>query len=118
MSGLFQRRVRGFRVVEVVAFAVFLVTALVVYLGKTSAGRENADIGRVEREIDEEQDRLRLLRADVAYLEQPERISRLSSQYLGLQPITAKHETEPEALAEIARAGLVPDPAAQQKATP
>lgn len=118
MIGLFQRRVRGFRVVEVAAFGIFLVTAMVVYLGKTNAGRENADIGQVEREIQEEQDRLRLLRADVAYLEQPERISRLSSQYLGLEPITAKRETQPEALPDIARAGPAADPAAQQKATP
>lgn len=115
MSGIFQRRVRGFRVVEVAAFAIFVATALMVYLGKTTAGRENADIVRIEREIEAERERLRLLRADVAYLEQPERLSRLSSQYLGLQPITAKRETEPEALPEIARAGLLSGPASRQQ---
>jgi cell division protein FtsL len=117
MSGLFKRRVRGFLVVEVAAFAIFLTTAMVVYLSKTGAGRENAAIVEVNREIDDEQDRLRLLSAEVAYLEQPERIERLSTQYLGLQPITATREAQPEALPQIAQAALTATPA-QKKATP
>jgi cell division protein FtsL len=111
-GGLFSRRVRGFRIIEVVALGVLLLTVLSVYLSKTGAGRENADIVRVEQEIRQEKSRLRLLAAEVAYLEQPERIERLSSQYLGLQPISAKREAPPEALADIARAALVEKPGA------
>lgn len=110
MTGLFQRRVRGFRVVEVAALAVLLVTVLVVYLSKTGAGKENSEIGRVEQQIEDEKSRLRLLSAEVAFLEQPERIERLSSQYLGMAPITAKRETPAEALPDIARAGMAPPP--------
>jgi cell division protein FtsL len=117
MIGLFNRRVRGFRVIEVAAFAVFLTTAMVVYLSKTGAGRDNAAIVEINQEIDDERRQLRLLSAEVAYLEQPERIERLSSQYLGLQPIAATREAQPEALPQIAQAALTPGPA-QKKATP
>ena len=117
--GLFQRRVRGFRVIEVIAMGLLWVTALAVYLGKTGAGGERADIAQVERDIGQEHRRLKVLRAEVAYLEQPERIERLSEQYLGLQPVAEKHETPPEALPDIARAGLsAPAPAGQAKASP
>lgn len=118
MTGLFQRRVRGFRVVEVAALAVLLVTVLVVYLSKTGAGKENSEIGRVEQQIEDERSRLRLLSAEVAFLEQPERIERLSTQYLGMAPITAKRETPVEALPDIARAGMTASPPAEQRAAP
>lgn len=112
-AGIFQRRVRGFRVVEIVALSFLLVLVLGVYLAKAGAGRERADIAQVERQITDEQRRMKLLRAEVAYLEQPERIERLSS-IIGLAPINAKRETPPEALPDIARAGMVtPAPAAK-----
>lgn len=117
MIGLFNRRVRGFRVIEVAAFAIFLTTAMVVYLSKTGAGRDNAEIVQINQQIADEQGQLRLLSAEVAYLEQPERIERLSTQYLGLQPIAAAREAQPEALPQIAQAALAAGPA-PQKATP
>ena len=45
---------------------------------------------------------MRLLRAEIAHLEDPGRIERLSSQYLGLKPVDAKREASPEALGQIA----------------
>ena len=47
----------------------------------------------MEQQIADEQHRVRLLGAELAHLEAPERIERLSQQYLGLAPIDAKHET-------------------------
>ncbi|MCI3181170.1 cell division protein [Caulobacter sp. CCUG 60055] len=111
LSDLFDRRVRGFRVIEVGALAVLLALALGVYLSKTGAGREGAETAKVQREIQDERSRIRMLRAEVAYLEQPERIERLSSQYLGLQPTVAKRETDPDALVEIARDAAMAKPA-------
>jgi len=118
MSNLFQRRVRGFRLVEIVALGVLLTTILVVYLAKTGAGRENADIVQVEQQIQLERERLRLLSAEVAFLEQPERIERLSSQYLGMGPLASKRETPVEALPAIARAAEPPAPTEPGRATP
>lgn len=124
MTGLFQRRVRGFRVVEVAALAILLVIVLVVYLSKTGAGRENSEIVTVEQQIEAEQSRLRLLSAEVAFLEQPERIERLSTQYLGMAPVSAKREAPVEALPDIARAAMAtpavapPAQSAPQAASP
>jgi len=98
IADLYRRRVRGFRVVEVAGLAVLLVLMLVVYLAKTFAGSERTEIARVERQISDEKVRVRLLRAEVAHLEQPERIERLSRQFLGMEPVTAKREVNIETI--------------------
>ncbi len=76
---------------------------LALYLTKTAAGSEGARLIEVNRKIAEEQRRVKLLKAELAYLEQPRRIERLAQNYLALQPLSAKHEAQPAALAEIAR---------------
>ncbi|MGC1302968.1 MAG: cell division protein [Caulobacteraceae bacterium] len=103
LAFLFQKRIRGFRVAELAAF--FCLTALVfgVYFSKAHAGGETAKIGDVDQQITEEQRRVRLLNAELAHLEEPARIERLSEQYLGLAPIDAKRETSATNLMEIAR---------------
>ncbi len=100
---LLDRRVRGFRLVDLVAMALLMALVMSVYLAKTIAGRERAEIAHVEKQIADEHDRIRLLKAEVSHLEQPSRISGLSTGYLGLAPISAKREVTPEALAQIAR---------------
>jgi len=102
LTGLFDQRVRGFRVVELGGLAVLLALVLAVYLSKAGAGGERADIDGVQQKIQEEQVRIRLLQAEVANLEQPERLEALSSQYLGLQPVPAKHEVQADALPDLA----------------
>jgi len=74
---LLDRRYRGFRVIEIGGLGVLLVLALVVYLAKTHAGGERADIDRIQAQIDDEQARVTLLKAEVAKLEQPERLETL-----------------------------------------
>jgi hypothetical protein len=107
MTGLFQRRFRGFRIVELVIGAVLVVLMLSVYLAKAGAGRERSEIAQVQASIEEERTRMKLLRAEVAYLEQPERIERLSTM-IGLTPITARREASVEALPQLALAGPPP----------
>jgi hypothetical protein len=102
LSGLFDQRVRGFRIVEVGGLAVLLTLVLAVYLSKAGAGGKRADIDHVQQQIYDEQTRIRLLQAEVANLEQPERLEALSGQYLGLQAVPAKHEVQPEALPDLA----------------
>ena len=99
---LLDRKVRGFKLVDVVALCLLAALVLGVYLAKTMAGRERAEIARVERTIAAERGRIRLLEAEVSHLEQPARIGQLSQAYLGLAPITAQNEATPETLDEIA----------------
>jgi hypothetical protein len=110
---LFARRVRGFRVIEVGGFACLIALVLGVYLFKGMAGAEGAQIADTNRQIAAEQVKVRALRAELAHLEAPERLERLSTQYLGLQPVSPRHETAPEALHAVQASGLV-----QPSATP
>jgi cell division protein FtsL len=101
----FTHRVRGFRLMDLIGIAVLVSVVLGVYLAKTIAGRERADIARIERQIDAEKTRIRLLQAEVAHLERPGRIERLSTSYLGLKPVTVTNEASLGQLAELARNG-------------
>jgi len=111
------RRVRGFRLVDLVAFSILAVLILGVYLAKTIAGGERARIASVERQIGAEKARIRLLQAEVSHLEQPARIERLSETYLGMGPVAFRREAGVEALPELARKPLTP-PAKPVEATP
>ena len=113
---LFTKRIRGFRVAELAAFGCLSALVLTVYFSKAHAGGETARIDDVEQQITDEQHRVRLLGAELAHLEAPERIERLSQQYLGLAPIDAKHETAPDSLMEIARQAATPPAAATKTA--
>ena len=96
------RRVRGFRLVDLVALGLLTVLIMGVYLAKTIAGGERAKIAVVERQIAGEKARIRLLQAEVSHLEQPARIERLSETYLGMAPVPIKREVDADALAEVA----------------
>ena len=96
-NALFERRIRGFRVVDLAGCALLVTLVLGVYAAKTDAGQEGANITSVERQIGEEQRLLRLLRAELAHLEE-----RLSAS-IGLQPVAAARETPPDGLIEVAR---------------
>jgi hypothetical protein len=111
------RRVRGFRLVDLIAVSLLTFLILGVYLAKTIAGGERTKIASVERQIAAERARIRLLQAEVSHLEQPARIERLSETYLGLAPVAFKRQAEPEALPELARRPLAV-PAKKVDATP
>ncbi|MDP1618811.1 cell division protein [Phenylobacterium sp.] len=98
---VFTRRVRGFRLIDVVALGLLVLLIMSVYLAKTMASRERAQIAQVERQISSETARIRLLEAEVAHLEQPARIERLSTAYLEMAPVTVSQETTPDTLAII-----------------
>jgi len=96
------RRVRGFRLIDLVAFSVLACLILGVYLAKTIAGRERTEIARIDRQIDDEKARIRLLQAEVSHLEEPQRIERLSEAYLGLAPAPMKHRASLDQLPALA----------------
>lgn len=102
MTNVLGHRVRGFRVVNVVALLLAMLMALGVYWAKTSAGRERAAIDEVQRQIVTEERRTRLLQAEIAYLERPDRIGSLASNHLAMAPIRPDREANADALAQIA----------------
>ncbi len=108
--GLLTRRVRGFRVIDIAAVGVIVVTALATYAFKTSAGAEDADSLGIEGQIVAEQQQIRLLHAELAKLDDPTRIEALSSQYLGMGAETAKQDISEVDLGRIASRPAAPAP--------
>ena len=108
LADLYRSRYRGFRVIDLAALVLLLALAFTVYGFKTFAGRESADIVSVRREIVTEEKKVRLLKVEIARLEDPHRLERLSTQYLGLKPVDAKREATTEAIPQIAQGGARP----------
>lgn len=102
-------RTRGFRTINIIAVGVLMCAAVVVNLAKAYAGREVREIARTERSINEEGKRIRLLKAEVAHLEQPERLQRLARDVLGMGPLSATREGDINSIPAIA-AGQEPAP--------
>ena len=105
---VFTRKIRGFRLLDLIGVGLLVIIIVGVYLAKTMAGTERADIARIERQIGAEKARIRLLQAEVAHLEQPGRIERLSVAYLNMAPVPAIREATADQLIPLARAGAAP----------
>ncbi|GAA0390166.1 hypothetical protein GCM10009093_15970 [Brevundimonas terrae] len=110
LKRLFDWRVRGVRVIELVSVVCLAAMIVSVYIVKTAAARESTEISQIEREISENAKRVRLLRAEATRLEQPARLEALSRQ-LGLEPVKVQRRADEEGLAEIAAAHQPPAPA-------
>jgi hypothetical protein len=100
--GFLTRRVRGFRVLDIAAVSLIVTIAVGSYAFKTFASVEDADANGVESQILQEEKRIRLLKAEIARLEDPRRVEALSTQYLGMAAADPSHDIAPEALPRIA----------------
>jgi cell division protein FtsL len=117
-SGFLRRTFRGARLIELGGLTVMVALALVVYTVKARASRETGDISQVESQIAEEQKHVRLLQAEAAHLEQPERLQRLAES-AGLAPTADARETTLDQLPDVAREPVLAEPAAvKPKADP
>ena len=114
---LFAWKVRGIRWIEIIG--VICVASLVfsVYIAKAAAAREGAGIGQLERQIAETGERVRLLRAEAARLEQPGRLETLS-RAAGLAPVDAKRQADETGLAALKPVVVAPPVAAPLPAAP
>lgn len=119
ISVIFTHRTRGFRTLNVLLASVLVVLAVGVNLAKTFAGKERTEIVRTERDIRNEARQIRVLQAEVAHLEQPERLERLSRAYLAMAPVNVKQETTVDDLyaASRRRPGVQPPAAPIQAST-
>jgi cell division protein FtsL len=116
VARMFDRRFRGFRVVNVFAAIVLVVLMVGVYLAKTRAARDSAAIAKIERQMVAERNAIRMLKAEAARLENPERIEKLAVEYLAMAPSKAEREAAPAELAAVAAGQPVGVVAAQKAA--
>ena len=109
LQRLYDWKVRGIRWVEIIG--VLLVGAMIfsVYLAKAAAARESARIADLERQITENGQRVRLLRAEVARLERPNRLEILS-RGAGLGPVDVRRQATEAALPTLAPVPEPPQP--------
>jgi hypothetical protein len=107
VQALFDWKVRGIRWIEIILLVVVAALVLSVYVAKAGAARESARISQLEREIAETRQRVRLLRAEAARLEQPARLEILSRS-AGLAPVEMKHQADESALDSLVP---LPEPA-------
>lgn len=107
VQALFDWKVRGIRWIEIILLVVVAALVLSVYVAKAGAARESARISQLEREIAETRQRVRLLRAEAARLEQPARLEVLSRS-AGLAPVEMKHQADESALDSLVP---LPEPA-------
>lgn len=111
LKRVFDLKLRGIRIVEIIGVVLVAVLVLSVYVAKAAAARQSDSIAAMEREIAENDARVRLLRAEAARLESPARLEALSRQ-AGLVPADA-NQVVPEArlpeLAEPARVVVLPE---------
>lgn len=100
VQALFEWKVRGVRWIEIILLVVVAALILGVYVAKAAAARESAQIAQLEREIAETRQRVRLLRAEAARLEQPGRLETLS-RTAGLGPVDMERQADESALATL-----------------
>jgi hypothetical protein len=113
--GFLTARIRGFRIVNLLALTVLLVIALGSYALKTLAGTQDAGGVGVEDQIVQEQRRIRMLEAEISTLGGPQRVADLSRQYLSLAAPDAKHDITVDALPALAAQLRAPPSAATGK---
>jgi hypothetical protein len=94
---LFEMKVRGVRWVELIGAVLVAVMIVSVYAAKAGAARESSRIAQLEQDIAENGQRVRLLRAEAARLEQPARLESLSRQ-IGMAPIDVHRQADEAAL--------------------
>lgn len=97
---LFEWKVRGVRWIEIVGVVCVAAMIFSVYVAKTAAARESSEIGKLEGEISETRERVRLLRAEISRLEQPSRLEALSHA-AGLAPVDVHRQATESQLTEL-----------------
>jgi len=107
LKRVFDWKVRGVRWVEIIGLMLVAAMIFSVYLAKAAAASESARIASLERQITQNGQRVRLLRAEVARLEQPGRLEALS-RAAGLEPVDVHRQATEASLPALAP---IPEPA-------
>ncbi|MFN3930294.1 MAG: cell division protein [Brevundimonas sp.] len=106
LKRVFDWKVRGVRWVEIIGLMLVAAMIFSVYLAKAAAAGQGARIASLERQITQNGQRVRLLRAEVARLEQPGRLEALS-RGAGLGPVDVHRQATVASLPELAP---IPEP--------
>ena len=79
------------RMTGIIMLIIGVALIIALYYVKIRSQTANQEVRRLERLVVEEENAIRGLQAEIAFLENPDRLSNLSNIYLSLQPISAKN---------------------------
>lgn len=100
---LFEQRVRGIRLIELVGGILMFGLIFWVCISKAREGEDVRRMNDLDRQIAVEQEAVNGLKIKVAQLERPGRLEQLAVEYLGMKPTDPNHEARLESLGEISR---------------
>lgn len=89
------------KVVNIVALLIAVALAVALYKAKDEAGDARARIAALEGELSSEARAIQVLKAEIAYLEDPARLRTLADEKLGLKPV------DPVRVVDLAEAPLL-----------
>lgn len=72
-----------------VLMAIGIALVFVLFSIKTRALEARAYVRKLEHKLEQEQAEVRMISAEIAHLESPERLHKLAAQHLDLQPVKA-----------------------------
>ena len=97
MSAAFSNSVRASRRMSwFILFLIGVALTVTLYFVKTHAQSAKRDVEDLTRAIADEEAAVRVLRAELAYLESPARLSELNEAYLRLSPVLPERERSAE----------------------
>lgn len=73
-----------------ILLTVGVVLVVVLFSIKTRALEAKSRVAKLERVLGQERAEIRMIKAEIAHLENPERLRSLADQYLNLQPTSAR----------------------------
>ena len=118
MRQLFEMRVYNIRLVNLIATGVLATLALGLYMAKMRAAEARDTITTLRAQLLEDRRAITVLRAEIAHLEQPDRLKYLAQTYLGLAPREARQEPGEAGLAASVLKDAPKAPAAKSVAAP
>lgn len=79
------------RMTGIIMLIIGVALIIALYYVKIRSQTANQEVRRLERLVVEEENAIRVLQAEIAFLENPDRLRNLSNIYLSLQPISAEN---------------------------
>jgi len=79
------------RMTGIFMLIIGVVLIIALYYVKTRSQTANQEVLRLERLVLKEESAIKVLQAEIAFLENPDRLRGLSDIYLNLQPISAEN---------------------------
>jgi hypothetical protein len=103
MSGVVyhRRAVIAKRVIWTIMILIGLALLALLYSFKTMAQSARADVRRLEAQIQTEETAIKLLRAEIVYLERPDRVAELADDFLALEPVVYNQDDAAAAIKAI-----------------